>query len=102
GRGVLEGRGGPGAPLHGGSEGVSTELTCREMVELMTAYLDGALSPDDHVRFETHLSGCDGCTNYLLQMRETVRLTGRLTEEQLDPARRDELLAAFRGWSSGR
>jgi len=81
---------------------VSTELTCREMVELMTAYLEGALPPDERARFETHLSGCDGCTNYLEQMRETIRLTGRLTEDQLDPVQRDALLAAFRGWATAR
>ena len=81
---------------------MSTELTCREMVELMTAYLEGALSPDERARFETHLSGCDGCTNYLEQMRETIRLTGRITEDQLDPVQRDALLAAFRGWVPAR
>ena len=79
---------------------MSTELTCREMVELMTAYLEDAMSPDDRARFESHLSGCDGCTNYLEQMRETIRLTGRLAEDQLDPLQRDILLDAFRGWAT--
>jgi len=79
---------------------VRTELTCREMVELMTAYLEDALSAEDRARFESHLSGCDGCTNYLEQMRETIRLTGRITEDQLDPVQRDTLLAAFRGWAT--
>jgi anti-sigma factor RsiW len=81
---------------------VRTELTCREMVELMTAYLEDALSADDRARFESHLSVCDGCTNYLEQMRETIRLTGRITEDQLDPVQRDALLAAFRGWATPR
>ena len=78
------------------------ELTCREMVELMTEYLEGSMPSQDRARFEEHISTCDGCTNYLHQIRETVRITGGLTEEQIDPAHRDRLLDAFRGWSRGR
>jgi len=70
-----------------------TDLTCREMVELMNDYLEGALA-----RFEAHLSICDPCTTYLAQVRETIRLAGRVTEESLPPAVRDELLQAFRDW----
>jgi anti-sigma factor RsiW len=77
-------------------------LTCRELVELVTDYVEGALSPPDAVRFEQHLSGCDGCTAYLTQMRETIRLTGTLAEGDLDPRARDALLAAFRDWRQGR
>jgi hypothetical protein len=47
---------------------------------------------------ERHLGGCEGCTNYLSQMRETVRLTGRLREQDLEPAARETLLEAFRDW----
>ena len=78
-----------------------TELTCREMVELMTAYLEDALSAEDRARFESHLSGCDGCTNYLAQLRETIRVTGRLTEEQIPVRDREALLRAFRNWRRG-
>ena len=74
------------------------ELTCRELVEIVTDYLEGALEPDARARVEHHLSGCDGCTNYLSQMRETVRLTGRLREHDLEPAARETLLEAFRDW----
>lgn len=81
---------------------MTRELTCSEMVELMTAYLEDALSSEERARFESHLSGCDGCTNYLDQLRETVRITGRLTEEQIEPGARAALLTAFRGWTSGR
>lgn len=80
----------------------SPELTCREVVELVTGYLDGSMAPDDRDRFEEHLSICDGCTNHLHQMRETVRLTGMLREEQLSDEQRDALLMAFRGWKSKR
>jgi predicted anti-sigma-YlaC factor YlaD len=79
----------------------SDELTCREVVEIVTDYLEGALSPEDHVRFDAHLSGCDGCTSYLDQMRETIRLTGMLTEDQIPEAQRERLRLAFRDWKNG-
>jgi anti-sigma factor RsiW len=75
-----------------------TELRCKELVELVTDYLDGALTPPDRERFEEHLAACAGCTRYLAQMRETIRLTGALTEEQIPTEQRDALLAAFRDW----
>jgi anti-sigma factor RsiW len=81
---------------------VSTdELTCKEVVEIVTDYLEGALSPDDRARFDKHLTGCDGCTSYLEQMRETIRLTGMLTEEQVPVAQRERLRQAFRNWNTG-
>lgn len=73
------------------------ELACREVVELVTAYLDDALDPTDRERFEEHLVFCDGCENYLEQMRTTIRLTGRV-EAQLPAELQAELLEAFRGW----
>jgi anti-sigma factor RsiW len=74
------------------------ELTCQQLVELVTAYFDGALGDDDLRMFEEHLEVCDGCRRYLDQMRTTIELTGRLAEESLDPEARDTLLAAFRTW----
>lgn len=76
------------------------ELTCQELVELVTAYFEGALSDDDRRMFEEHLEVCEGCRRYLAQMRTTIEITGRLTEESLDPEARDTLLAAFRSWRS--
>jgi anti-sigma factor RsiW len=75
------------------------ELTCAELVELVTDYLEGALDREDAARFERHASCCPGCGTYLEQVRATVRLAGRLTPERLDPLARDRLLAAFRGWN---
>jgi anti-sigma factor RsiW len=75
-------------------------MTCRQVVELMTDYLEGALSAIDRARFEEHIAGCDGCTAYLEQMRETIRLTGMLREQQISPDARAALLHAFRGWAS--
>jgi anti-sigma factor RsiW len=73
-------------------------LVCREMVELMTEYLEGTLSASDRARFEAHLGRCDGCTEYLAQLRAQVRMAGRLSESSLEPQFRDRLLAAFRDW----
>ncbi len=75
-----------------------TELSCQELVELVTDYLEGVLPPEEVERFERHLSICPGCVTYVEQIRETVRLSGRLTEDSLDPTVRDALLDAFRGW----
>ena len=77
-----------------------TDLSCRELVELVTDYLEGALDRRTRSRFERHISGCPQCTAYLEQIRETVRLTGMLREDQLEPRAREELLAAFRTWKA--
>ena len=80
---------------------VDTEsLSCRELVELVTDYLEGALAPVDLQRFERHIAGCDGCTLYLAQLRETIRITGTITTDDLSPDAERELLSAFRGWAS--
>jgi anti-sigma factor RsiW len=75
-------------------------LSCRELVELVTDYLEDALDRRTRSRFERHISGCPHCTEYLEQIRETVRLTGMLREDQLEPRAREELLAAFRTWKA--
>jgi anti-sigma factor RsiW len=77
-----------------------SEITCVELVELVTAYLEGALSAEDRVRFEQHLVVCEGCTTYLEQIRETIRLAGTLRAEDLDDHARDALLHAFRTWAT--
>ena len=75
-------------------------LTCHEVVDIITDYLEDALSPADRRRVEEHLAICDGCTTYLEQMRETIRLTGILTEEQIPEEQKQELLEAFRTWTA--
>jgi predicted anti-sigma-YlaC factor YlaD len=74
------------------------ELTCKELVEVVTDYLEGRLSPAERVRFEEHVAFCSWCRTYLDQMRETVRLTGALREDDLSPEAREGLLRAFRDW----
>jgi predicted anti-sigma-YlaC factor YlaD len=77
---------------------MENEMTCKELVELVTDYLEGTLPDDDHMRLESHLSRCDGCTNYVEQMRQTIRLTGHVQEESLTPQEREDLLTLFRDW----
>ena len=74
------------------------ELTCQELVELVTDYLEGALPEGERARFEAHLPRCQGCRNYLAQMRQTIRTVGRLTEESLPAVARQEMLELFRRW----
>lgn len=74
------------------------ELSCVHLVELVTDYLEGALTPRDRRRFEAHLDECPYCVAYLDQIRTTVAASGRLREEWLDPDAKDALLQAFRGW----
>lgn len=78
-----------------------TGLTCAEFVELVTAYLEGALDRETEGRFVDHATSCPGCERYLEQFRETIRLVGRLTPDAMSPRARDDLLAAFRDWRRG-
>lgn len=76
------------------------ELSCQELVELVTDYLEGALPPSDRRRFEAHLAVCTGCRNYLDQMRRTIALSGTLTEESLSEPMKQDLLDLFRSWKA--
>ncbi|MVU76242.1 anti-sigma factor [Nocardia sp. ET3-3] len=73
-------------------------MNCDEFVELVTAFLDGALEPDTEQRFLEHLSRCDGCEVYLEQFRRTIQAVGELPPETLSGPARDHLLNAFRGF----
>jgi anti-sigma factor RsiW len=75
------------------------EMPCRDLVEVITDYLEDRLSPLDRARFEAHLDQCETCRMYLEQFRQTIRVLGRLPEESLSPEARDALLTAFRGWA---
>jgi anti-sigma factor RsiW len=77
-------------------------LACQELVELVTAYFDGSLSRRNRRRFQRHISGCDNCSAYVEQMRLVIEATGSLSEDDIDPAAREELLEAFRGWKDER
>ena len=74
------------------------DLVCQQVVELVTNYLEDALPAADRKRFDEHLAGCPHCTEYLAQMRETIRLAGRVTPEDLTPVMRTELTDLYRRW----
>ena len=79
------------ADLHSGEH-----VSCQEIVELVTDYLEGALSPDEAALFEQHLNFCDGCDWYVDQLRTTIATVGKIEQEELPPDMRSNLLAAFR------
>jgi hypothetical protein len=74
------------------------DMSCKELVELVTDYLEGALAPADQRRFELHIGKCDWCKLYIDQIRMTIKAAGKLSEESIDPRAREELLTAFRTW----
>ena len=76
------------------------EMSCKELVELVTDYLEGKLSAVDNARFERHLSTCNGCTTYLDQMRQTIRMMRHVPEETLTPEQWQDLLNLFHNWKS--
>jgi anti-sigma factor RsiW len=76
----------------------ANELTCKELVELVTEYFESALPPAELKRFEDHIAKCDWCKIYLDQMRLTVQTLGNLAEESIPPRVKEELLQAFRDW----
>jgi anti-sigma factor RsiW len=76
----------------------SGELTCRELVKLVTDYLEGFLPAPEQLRFEQHLLECVGCQAYLDQLRKIAVQARRLSEVDLPPDVRDALLRAFRKW----
>jgi anti-sigma factor RsiW len=76
------------------------EMSCRELVKVITDYLEGRMAADDRLRFEAHLEECPYCVNYLEQMRATVEALGQLGEDTIAPESRREVLEAFRGWRS--
>jgi hypothetical protein len=73
-------------------------ITCQEVVELVTDYLEAELPAEQAALFEMHLNFCDGCLWYVDQLRTTVAAVGRLREEDVPAATRERLLTAFRDW----
>ena len=76
------------------------QLSCQELVELVTDYLEGALPEADRDRLEQHIAGCDGCRDYIVQMRTTVTLTSEARPAGLTPKAEEALLAVFRDWKA--
>jgi anti-sigma factor RsiW len=81
------------------------DFPCNEFVEVVTEYLDGAMSADDTRRLEAHLAVCPGCESVLEQFRAIIAMTGRLAEDDVDTlteAQREPLIAVFREWAVSR
>ena len=78
------------------TDDITNDLACKELVEIITDYLEGTLPDHDRARFDAHLMTCAPCREYVAEMHTTLRLTGRLTVESISPGARDELLRAFR------
>ena len=85
----------------GGTDYTGIELSCRELVELVTAYREGVLPPDEHARFDAHLTICPPCVHYVEQLDLTVRALGGLNEQIEQEPSTQELLKLFRAWKAG-
>jgi hypothetical protein len=83
------------------AEELGKTMACREFVELVTDYLEGRLAPAERERFQAHVDLCAGCQAYIEQMRKTLVALGRIPEESISAAARDDLLHAFRDWHAG-
>ena len=80
--------------------GLRRDLVCQQAVELITDYLEGALSRSGRRRLEKHLAGCEHCGEYIAQMRKTIELTGQLTPADLTPQMQAEFIDMYRRWQS--
>jgi predicted anti-sigma-YlaC factor YlaD len=80
---------------------INDELTCQEVVELVTEYLENALLPETQKRLEEHIADCPGCTNYIEQVQLTIGMLRQLTREPVFPATKQELLQIFQNWKRG-
>jgi anti-sigma factor RsiW len=78
--------------------GTLEDMTCQELVELVTEYLEGTLPPLEFERFESHLDTCEGCAAYLDQMRFTIQMLGRLAVDDIPVEEQANLLELFRNW----
>jgi anti-sigma factor RsiW len=76
------------------------QLSCQEIVELVTDYVEQALPEAERARFDAHLEICEGCRSYVVQMEKTIRRVGRLDPQALSPEARQGLLTAFRNWKT--
>ena len=77
-----------------------TPIECQKVVELVTAYLDGALSAKDRKRLDAHFADCPHCSGYLEQIRETITITGSIEPEQISDEALTELAGVFRAWAA--
>jgi anti-sigma factor RsiW len=74
------------------------DITCKEIVEIVSDYVEGLLGPDEREAVELHLNLCDGCADYLEQLRVAIAVTGELPADALSPEVEEELCLAFRSF----
>jgi anti-sigma factor RsiW len=79
----------------------SEPISCKELVEIVTDYIEGTMSAGDRRRFDEHIENCHWCRRYVEQMEITIRTVGRIEEDSIEPRMRAELLAAFSDWNAG-
>jgi len=77
---------------------IAGDLGCKDLVEAVTDYLEGTMAPSERRRFDRHLAGCEGCQEYLDQLRSVIRVVGRPTVDAVPPGTMAGLLRAFRDW----
>ena len=77
------------------------QLNCQEVVELVTDYLEQALLPEMQAQFEEHIAECPCCDTYLEQIQQTIMMLRKLTEQQMFPKTKQELVEIFRNWKQG-
>jgi hypothetical protein len=80
----------------------SDEIVCRELVELVTPYLENAMPANERALLEQHLAECDGCQTYVQQMRLTIQAIGHVPDEPITSQTREQVLAIFRAWRESR
>jgi anti-sigma factor RsiW len=76
------------------------DVRCQEVVDILTDFLEGAMPPAERIRLEQHLAMCEGCMNYLEQLRTSIHLLGGLDDDAVPPAAVAELLDKFRAWKA--
>ncbi len=77
---------------------IKQKLACKEVVELVTDYLEGVLLPEQRAQLEEHLADCPGCRNYIEQVRLTISMLHHLAQESVFPETKEELLVLFQQW----
>ena len=76
-------------------------ITCQELTEVLTDYLEGVMPAEDRARFEAHVAICDGCATYVEQMRQVIATVHELRPDEVEATAPDDLLEAFRAWKRG-
>ena len=76
-------------------------ITCQELTEVLTDYLEGVMPLEERARFEAHLAICEGCVTYVEQMRQTIETVRVLRPEHVEDTVPEDVLAAFRAWRRG-